>query len=302
MLFRSDLPPGGYRFTVVTPSGKFAEICREVLDVPHDADPQPLQLDAVPFATSEVTEGMVRIEAGPFIAGFNGTAVARENPRREEKIEFDYWIDRYEVTNEEYLAFVEATGYRAPDYFPAADMGAIARLPVVRVAWLDAASYAEWAGKRLPTAEEWERAARGTDGRVHPWGQAPADLSLVREWACIGRKTPEDADQADQFAVYARRASPVGSHPRDLSPAGLYDVAGNVAEWVEDLPTLWNDGVLREMKMNRMAKGLFWTMPPVGLHLGSWVVLPSLEDGENLMSGFRCARSASPAEEVRQSN
>ena len=298
----TELPPGGYRFTVVTSAGKFAEICREVLDVPDYTDPRPLQLEAVPFATSEVTEGMVRIEAGPFIAGFTGMELARENPHREEKIESDYWIDRYEVTNEEYLAFVEATGYPAPDYFTVADMVAIARLPVVRVAWLDAASYAEWAGKRLPTAEEWERAARGTDGRVHPWGQAPADLSLVREWACIGRKTPADADQADEFAVYARRASPVGSHPRDLSPAGLYDVAGNVAEWVEDLPILWNDGKLQRMRMNRMAKGLFWTMPPVGLHLGSWAVLPSLEDGENLMFGFRCARSAAPAGRTGDSN
>jgi serine/threonine protein kinase/formylglycine-generating enzyme required for sulfatase activity len=290
----AELAPGGYRFTVVTSLGEFAEICREVLNVPADGDPQPLQINAVPFATSAVTDGMVRIDAGPFIAGYTGYDKVKENPHRDERIDSDYWIDLYEVTNEEYAAFVDATGHPAPAYFEDADMAAIARHPVVGVAWLDAASYAEWAGKRLPTAEEWERAARGTDGRVHPWGETPADLSLVREWACVGRKTPADDDAADNFAVYMRRASPVGTNPRDLSPEGLYDVAGNVGEWVEDLPALWNDDLLQRMEMNRMWKGMFWSMAPAAVHLGTWGTLPAFEGGKNAMFGFRCARSEAP--------
>ena len=292
------LPEGAYRFTIVAPGGAFAEVCRIVGGRASGDDVEPVRIDAQPAATGEVVDGMVRIEPGPFIAGQTGFDGPTPYPSRDEVIEEAYWIDQYEVTNEQYARFVAATGHPAPDYFESADMDKIARLPVVAVSWDDAVSYAEWSGKRLPTCEEWERAARGTDGRTQPWGETVSDLSVVREWASVGRKLAEDDVDNDLIAVYVRRASPVGLHEKDRSPDGLFDVGGNVSEWVEDRPTLWNDGVIEVMNRQRMAKGAAWRLPPIALHLAIHLTMPAAHDGKNEIIGFRCAKSASPVGEA----
>ncbi|RMF89553.1 MAG: formylglycine-generating enzyme family protein, partial [Nitrospinota bacterium] len=80
-----------------------------------------------------------------------------------------FYIDKYEVTNRLYQRFVEATGHRKPEYWGDSDLNGPEQ-PVVGVSWYDAKAYCEWAGKRLPTEAEWEKAARGTDGRTYPWG------------------------------------------------------------------------------------------------------------------------------------
>ena len=147
---------------------------------------------------------MVRVDAGPFLYGED-----------QERVHVDaFWIDRTPVTNAEYARFVAATGRKPPRHWPgAAPPGEIADHPVVYVSWHDAAAYAEWAGKRLPSEQEWEKAARGTDGRDYPWGRWKRGVCNTEE-AGIGGTTP------------VGRYSPGGD-----SPYGCADMAGNVWEW-----------------------------------------------------------------------
>jgi serine/threonine-protein kinase len=129
-----------------------------------------------------------------------------------------FFIDLTEVTNEQYQKFVDAKAYKPPpmwqgNHFPVdAD-----KVPVTDVTWEDAKAYAEWVGdgKRLPTEEEWEFAARGTDGRIYPWG---------REWAA-GLSNSKSDDSENQ------RLIGVGQFPKGASPFGLLDMSGNAWEW-----------------------------------------------------------------------
>ena len=121
------------------------------------------------------------------------------------------YMDAREVTNAQYAEFTAATRRKPPPHWGKAQPPPeIAPLPVVCVTWEDAAAYAAWAKKRLPTESEWERAARGPEGRTYPWGNA-----------CTGKE-----------AVLARGAAPAGSTPTDCSAEGCLDMGGNVSEWV----------------------------------------------------------------------
>ncbi len=128
-----------------------------------------------------------------------------------------FYIDKYEVTNRRYAAFVKATGHAPPSNWIG---GRIPRgkenHPVTYVSWNDAEAFCRWEGKHLPTEEQWEKAARGTDGRAFPWGNR-----FSRKKA----NTP-------QYGYGNTMA--VGSFPDGVSPYGVYDMAGNVWEWVED--------------------------------------------------------------------
>jgi formylglycine-generating enzyme required for sulfatase activity len=162
-----------------------------------------------------VRENMAQISAGPFIMGYDKRH-PDEGPMHTETIEHSYWIDMHEVTNEAYRKFVEATGRPAPDHWRnGAFVPGDERLPVVYVTWYDAHEYCAWAGKRLPTEAEWEKSARGTDGRLFPYG----DMF--------------DADKSNSPQAGIGRLMPVGSFPKGRSPYGLYDMAGNVWEWTE---------------------------------------------------------------------
>lgn len=123
-----------------------------------------------------------------------------------------YYMDKFEITNKQYAKFLQETGHRKPRYW-------FNRLynkpnqPVVGVSWEDADAYAKWAGKRLPSEEEWEKAARGTDGRIWPWGNIPDESKF-------NGKTEGNIAPVD-----------VGSYPGGASPYGIMDMAGNVYEW-----------------------------------------------------------------------
>jgi sulfatase modifying factor 1 len=153
---------------------------------------------------------MVYVPAGEFLMGSpEGEGDDSQRPQR--RIYLDaYWIDRYPVTVVQYRRFCQATGREMP---PPPGWGWQDNHPIVDVQWDDAAAYAAWAGKRLPTEAEWEKAARGTDGREFPWGNT---------W-----------DPA-KCASNGRSTEPVGSHPAGASPYGALDMAGNVWQWCAD--------------------------------------------------------------------
>ena len=127
----------------------------------------------------------------------------------------EFWIDRTPVTNAEYSRFVAALGREPPQHWEGdAPRKTVANHPVVYVSWRDAAAYAEWAGKRLPTEEEWEKAARGADGAKYPWGDQEPTPDLC------------NFDLNEGSTTFVGKYSPQGD-----SPYGCVDMAGNVWEW-----------------------------------------------------------------------
>jgi formylglycine-generating enzyme required for sulfatase activity len=139
-----------------------------------------------------------------------------------------FWIDRTEVTNARYRQCVEDGACLEPRCSDDGDVNAPDQ-PVVCVSWEDARAYVAWVGGRLPTEAEWERAARGSDGRIYPWGNG---FDAQKANYC-DRNCPLDWRDLDQDDGYAWSA-PVGSFSAGASPYGLMDMAGNAWEWVAD--------------------------------------------------------------------
>jgi formylglycine-generating enzyme required for sulfatase activity len=130
----------------------------------------------------------------------------------------DYYIDRTQVTNAEYKRYVDANGIDFPPHWRmGAPVAGTENHPVVHVTWFDAAGYAKWAGKRLPTGPEWEKAARGTDGRLYPWGDTYDKTRL------------NSGDGGPLKVLPVAQFSPQGD-----SPFGIVDMSGNVYEWTND--------------------------------------------------------------------
>jgi iron(II)-dependent oxidoreductase len=161
-------------------------------------------------------ETSVLIPAGKFQMGTDlKNADAASRPQHTVNLNA-YRIDKYLVTNAQYARFIAATGHRPPsDWKNGKIQQGVLLYPVTLVNWYDASAYAKWAGKRLPTEAEWEKAARGTDGRRWPWGN--------------------DMDPARLNTYYnVGSASNVTAYANGVSPYGVFDMAGNVDEWVED--------------------------------------------------------------------
>ena len=181
---------------------------------------------------------MAYVPAGEFVMGSpDGEGHADEHPQHGVHLDA-FWIDRYEVSNDQYRQCVEASACDAPTSCtwgePTYGDTGKADHPVVCVSWHDAEAYCQWAGARLPTEAEWEKAARGTDALKYPWGNT-FDGSRLN--FCDRNCEFDDWKDTDVDDGYARTA-PVGTYgPAGASPYGALNMAGNVYEWVAD----WHD-------------------------------------------------------------
>ncbi|EAU53366.1 formylglycine-generating enzyme family protein [Mariprofundus ferrooxydans] len=159
---------------------------------------------------------MITVPAGVFTMGSDDPRTNEAN-RPAHKVRMPaFKIDKYLVTQAQYARFVAAKHYRPPLNWEGGHIPpGMAMHPVTMVSWYNARDYCSWAGKRLPTEAEWEKAARGTDARRWPWGNAmnPNNLNTYYK---------------------VRHTSPVNQYPQGASPYGLLDMAGNVQQWVAD--------------------------------------------------------------------
>lgn len=285
-------------------------------------------------------DDMVLVPSGPFIRGSDKTddsgkqdeyglvkpLYLDEHPQRVLQLPA-FWIDKYEVSNRQYKAFVQArkvpepfewsqNGYNllperlratdleslrwiATEYFKLdidtrrtgrdellrlmlADQQTKDTLPVTGVTWFEANRYCHWAGKRLPSEAEWEKAARGADGREFPWGN---------DWNAGLANTGDNEDWGEDMA-------PVGYYKNNRSPYGAYDMAGNAWEWVADWykPYPGSDYFVAEAfgEKNRVIRGGGGGMGHYALSefFRSAMRGYAAPDSKNSDVGFRCARDA----------
>ena len=227
---------------------------------------------------------LVYIPAGEFSMGSNNGDLD-EKPIHTVYLDA-FWIDRTEVTNEQYIKCISSgvctqpssiSSSMYPNYYGNPEFD---NYPVIHVDWNQANHYCAWAGRRLPTESEWEKAARGTDGRTYPWGEE-ISCSQANYRDCIG----------DTNAV--------GSYASGVSPYGAYDMAGNVWEWVQD----WYSAEYYVVSPNKNPLG-----PESGTYHvvrgGAWDFTPEYvtvsdrfwgtPDSASNDFGFRCAKDATP--------
>lgn len=230
---------------------------------------------------------MMYVPEGDFTMGYDGATFT--SPVHQVYLDA-YWIDKFEVTNILYKKCMDAgkclQPYATKSFYRDSYFGnsQYDNYPVISVNWEQAKAYCEWVGKRLPTEAEWEKAARGTDSRIYPWGNA------------LGDSKANFADAAT-LGKGQRDTSEVGQYSGDTSPYGVMDLAGNVEEWMVD----WYSYYSNETQRNPMG-------PPSGqlrvIRGGSWMTAPNTTSGGSTSGrssrlpwgtantlGFRCARS-----------
>jgi formylglycine-generating enzyme required for sulfatase activity len=216
------------------------------------------------------TTPLVPVPAGEFAMGDDSLAGSR--PRHTFRVEA-FQIDKLEVTRAQFKSFLDATGHKPASVNSAQFPASEGQHPVVWVAWADAFAYCKFVGGRLPTEAEWEKAARGTDGRAYPWGN------------------DADAAKAVSKETSGGRTRPVGSLPAGASPSGALDMAGNVAEWTQSelrpYPYLAGDGRNADEGIeHRVFRGGSWQNSVEETR----VFLRSSFDFGHPAIGFRCAR------------
>ena len=235
---------------------------------------------AQPAEAPPTFEGeMVLIPAGEFTMGIDG-GDPEDGPAHTVNLPA-YEIDKFEVTNADFGLFVEATGYvTAAEASGGRSWRRYAEgkpnHPVVKVTWDDAVAFCGWAGKRLPTEEEWEKAARGTDGRTYPWGNE------------------FDGSLANVKATGLRGTTAVGSFPGGASPYGVEDMGGNVWEWTASWFKAYPGNTTENKYFGerfRVTRGGAWfEEPPQVTVYNRNAADPAITANDDL--GFRCVRDA----------
>jgi len=257
---------------------------------------------------------MVYVPAGEFSMGSAaGERGSQSNEKPQHVVYLDaYWVDRTEVTTAQFRRFVQATGYvtaaerqgwayawvesakswqevRGADWRHPFGPGSEARddHPVVQVSWTDAAAYCAWAGAALPTEAQWEKAARGTDGRLYPWGNEFDGTRVNYGDSVYG------GDSIDGF----RFTAPVGSYPQGASPYGALDMAGNVWEWTADrygagyyASSPQRNPAGPERGGSRVLRGGSWNHESSGMRSAYRLEAPGTTLVDNF--GFRCVAPA----------
>ena len=223
---------------------------------------------------------MVGVPAGEFTMGSaDGAPDAWDWEKPQHTVYLDaFYVDKYEVTNAQYRKCVEAGACARPFDPTYYDDAGYNQYPVVYVGWHWAKGYCQWAGKRLPTEAEWEKAARGTDGRTYPWGEGI------------------DCDHA-QYNECGGQTVPVGSKSKGASPYGALDMAGNVWEWVADR---YQDDTYQtapdrnpqgpEKGTGQVMRGGSWSEAAANVRCAyrSWY----MPDARYFNLGFRCVRGS----------
>jgi len=254
---------------------------------PPTPTPKPTETPAPEAAGETQTEApapvvgeMVLIPAGEFTMGIDG-GDPEDGPAHGVNLPA-YEIDKFEVANDDFARFVAETGY-ATDAEKSGGQSwqkyaeGKGNHPVVKATWNDAVAFCQWAGKRLPTEAEWEKAARGDDGRTYPWGDN------------------FDGSLANVKATGLRGTTAVGSFPAGASPYGLEDVGGNVWEWTADWFQAYPGNATPNQYFGerfRVTRGGAWfeEPPQVATHNRN-AADPDITANDDL--GFRCARDAS---------
>jgi len=227
---------------------------------------------------------MALIPAGEFTMG-SDQRLPDEGPEHRVFLA-TYWLDRYEVTNLQYKQFIDATNRKSPRHyenrmFP----DGLVDHPVVYVSWYDATDYCAWAGKRLPSGAEWEKAARGDDARIYPWGN---EFDITRA------NMPQRWDTLKQ----AGGTTPVGAFKKGISPFGLFDMSGNVWEWTSS----WYEAYPGNKKLTenygktyKTLKGGSWwncSFYKCGTSAPAFNRSFFLRTTRNKSFGFRCAKDS----------
>ncbi|HMK24371.1 MAG TPA: SUMF1/EgtB/PvdO family nonheme iron enzyme [Terriglobales bacterium] len=250
------------------------------------------------MAVIDTPGGMVTVPGGWFVMGSDPkqdrAAGPQELPQHRVYVD-EFQIDKFEVSNVDYLRFVLAMGANWPQFWRESPFPEKAALhPVINVSWNEADAYCRWAGKRLPTEAEWEKAARGEDGRIFPWGDEPAGWiksNIAHPGSKRGFKYPPLAN--------------INRYDKGVSPYGVYQLAGNVSEWVSD----WFDPEYYRRGHDRDPQG-----PDSGelkvFRGGSWNEDPEVarsagrNGGEperrSYLTGFRCASEGRDASGLKR--
>ena len=290
---RTSLP------TTTEPAAVFVPTSTTTATATPPPTPMPTQISVITQVAEVDGMVLVYIPAGEFMMGSSRVddpqALAEELPQHTVYLDV-YWIDRSEVTNAQYALCVADAGActKPADYSSSSRSSyygnsTFASYPVVYVSWSQAAAYCAWAGRRLPSEAEWEKAARGPDGRIYPWGNIfdgalvnYCDINCVNDW--------KDSRYDDGYTD----TSPVGDYPDGASIYGALDMVGNVYEWVAD----WYSPYSRASQANprgpatgleHIIRGGSWGDDAVHIRAAVRSHIPQEEFRTNFI-GFRCAK------------